>query len=110
MTRIPSENGAETTVPAESPADSPTVLLRNEDDTDHALDVCIADDDAVLTTGCHTVARDSQYAIAAETDGNLLRVDLRADHGGTASLTVEGSGRVPEFVVRRETIVVAGLN
>lgn len=114
MTQTSSENGTETipTEPRTQSADSPAVLLRNEDDTDHALDVRIADGEAVLTEGCHTVAGDSQHAIAATTDIELLRVDLHADHGGAASLTVDRrqSGRVPEFVVRRNTIVVAGLN
>ena len=116
MTQTSPDDGAETTILSEpqlhSATDSPTVLLRNEDDTDHALDVRIADGEAVLTEGRHTVAGDSQHAIAATTDVELLRVDLRADHGGAASLTVDlgRSNRVPEFVVRRDTIVVAGLN
>lgn len=114
MTQTSPENGAETTLLAESelPADSPAVLLRNEDDTDHALDVRIADGKAVLAEGRHTVAGDSQHVIPATTDIDLLQVDLHADHGGAASLTVdlERSKRVPEFVVRRDTIVVAGLN
>ena len=107
MTRTSPENGATT----DRPADAPAVLLRNEDDTDHALDVRIASDEAVLAEGRHTVAGDSQHAIAAASDGELLRIDLRADHGATASLTVDARrSHVPEFVVRRKTIVVAGLN
>ena len=118
MTKTAPEVGVETTA---TPADrtihttdeSPTVLLRNEDDTDHALDVRVAGDDTVLVEGCHTVAGDSQCAIAATAaDVGLIRVELRADHGGAASLTVDmrHGRKVPEFVIRRETIVVAGLN
>ncbi len=112
MTQTSPENGAETTMHSESYTEAPTVLLRNEDDTHHALDVRIADGETVLTESCHTVAGDSQHAIAAAADGELLRVDLHADHGGAASLTVDlgRAKRVPEFVVRRNTIVVAGLN
>jgi hypothetical protein len=111
MAEIPRENGTEAGGPIH-PDNSPALLLRNEDDAEHALDVCIADDDAVLAEGCHTVAGESQHAVGAtETDGDTLRVDLRADNGGTASLTVDlGRSLVPEFVVRRDTIVVAGLH
>ena len=115
MTQSCPEPGAETTAaPTDAPRESPTVLLRNEDDADHALDVRVAGDDAILAEGCHTVAGDSQRAIAATTaDVGLIRVELRADHGGAASLTFDlrrAGNRVPEFVIRRETIVVAGLN
>lgn len=115
MTQTCPGPGAETTAaPSDSRSpDSPTVLLRNEDDTDHALDVRIAGDDAVLAEGCHTIAGDSERAIAATvTDVGLIRVELRADHGGSASLAFDlrRSPKVPEFVIRRETIVVAGLN
>lgn len=103
------EAGTETSDP--SPAAPPTVLLSNEDDTTHRLDVRIADDEAVLSEARHTVAGDSQRAVAAGTDGRTLRVDLRADHGASASLTLDPRrSAVPEFVVRRETIVVAGVN
>lgn len=109
MTQTAPETGTESDGP--QTADAPTVLLRNEDDREHALDVCIADNEAVLTEDCHTVAGDSQCAIVTETEGELLKVDLRADNGGAVSLTVTSrSEQVPEFVVRRETIVVAGLD
>jgi hypothetical protein len=111
MPQTSRENGTETNDQRYAADDSPAVLLRNEDDAEHALDVCIANNDAVLAEGCHTVAGDSQRAIdATETDSDLLRVDLRADHGATASLTVDLQAVVPEFVVRRNTIVVAGLH
>lgn len=107
MTQTTPETGTE---PSDPQTAEPTVLLRNEDDTDHALDVCIADETAVLSEGNHTVAGDSQHVIAAETDSELLQIDLCADHGGTVSLTVTSRPeQTPEFVVRRETIVVAGL-
>ena len=81
MTQSCPEPGAETTAaPTDAPRESPTVLLRNEDDADHALDVRVAGDDAILAEGCHTVAGDSQRAIAATTaDVGLIRVELRAD-------------------------------
>lgn len=108
MTQTAPETGTETNGP-QTP--EPAVLLRNEDDTDHALDVCITDGKAVLTEGCHTVAGDSQHVIVAETDSEHLQIDLCADHGGAVSLTITGrSEQIPEFVVRRETIVVAGLD
>jgi hypothetical protein len=92
--------------------DLPAVVLRNEDDAAHALDVRITGGDGVVNTASHTVAGDSQCAIESTgTDGGTLRVDLHADNGGAASLTVDaGRSLVPEFVVRRETILVAGLN
>lgn len=93
--------------------DSPTVLLRNEDDTDHALDVRIAAGDAVLVEDRHTVAGDSQWVIPTSTDSETMQVELCADHGGTASLAIDlqrSKRAAPEFVIRRETIVVAGLN
>lgn len=108
MTRTSPENGTATN---EHPDRAPAIILRNEDDAEHALDVRIANDEAVLAEGRHTVAGDSQRAIVAGTDGETLRVDLRADHGGAASFTVDlARSLVPEFVVRRRTIVVAGLN
>jgi hypothetical protein len=92
-------------------ADPPTVLLRNEDDAAHALDVRITGGNGVVSTATHTVAGDSQHAIESTgVDDSTLRVDLHADNGGAASLTLDVErSLVPEFVVRRETILVAGL-
>jgi hypothetical protein len=100
-------DGAET----DDDRNPPAVVLRNEDDAAHALDVRITGGDGVVNTASHTVAGDSQYAIESTTDAETLRVDLHADNGGAASLTVDTRrSLVPEFVVRRETILVAGLN
>ena len=106
MTQAP-RDGAET-----NGRDLPAVVLRNEDDAAHALDVRITASDGVVDRASHTVAGDSQYAIESTgTNGETLRVELHADNGGAASLTVDaGRSLVPEFVVRRETILVAGLN
>lgn len=98
-----------------APTEPPTVLLRNEDDADHALDVRIAAGDGVLVEDTHTVSGDGQRTVAATAaDAGPLRVDLRADHGGSASLAFDpgrpGATPVPEFVIRDETIVVAGLD
>jgi hypothetical protein len=101
-------DGAETNDDRNSPA----VVLRNEDDAAHALDVRITGGDGVVSTASHTVAGDSQQAIeSSDVDDSMLRVDLHADNGGAASLTVDmRRSLVPEFVVRRETILVAGLH
>ena len=108
MARIIHENRSATT---DSPFITDTAfVLRNEDDTPHSLDVRVVDEDGVLAESRHTVAGDSQRAIAAGTDEGTLRVDLRADHGASASLVVDDRCPAPEFVVRRETIVVAGLH
>jgi hypothetical protein len=107
MTQV-SRDGAET---ENGRIDLPAVVLRNEDDAAHALDVRITGGDGVVNRTSHTVAGDSQHAIESPGTGGTLRVDLHADNGGAASLTVEaGRSLVPEFVVRRETILVAGLN
>jgi hypothetical protein len=89
----------------------PAVVLRNEDDAAHALDVRITGGNGVVNTASHTVAGDSQYAIeSAGIGGGTLRVELHADNGGAASLTVDTrDSPAPEFIVRRETILVAGL-
>jgi hypothetical protein len=89
----------------------PAVLLRNEDDAAHALDVRITGSDGTVDMLSHTVAGDSQQTIEPAVDDSMLRVDLHADNGGAASLTVDmRRSLVPEFVVRRETILVAGLH
>ncbi|WP_195155983.1 hypothetical protein [Halococcus agarilyticus] len=108
-------DGRRSAEPHAAPTEPPTVLLRNEDDADHALDVCIAAGDGVLVDDTHTVAGDSQRTVAATAaDAGTVRVELRADHGGSASLAFDpgrpGATPVPEFVIRAETIVVAGLN
>lgn len=111
MTQTSRENRTATN-DASSPTapDSPAVLLRNEDDMTHDLDVRIAGSDTVITESRHTVAGDSQCAVTTGTE-DTLRVDLRADHGGCASLTVDFTrSPVPEFVVRRNTIMVSGLH
>lgn len=102
-----SRHGAET-----NDRNPPAVVLRNEDDAAHALDVRITDGDGAVSTASHTVAGDSRHAIESTgVDDSMLRVDLHADNGGAASLTVDTRrSLVPEFVVRRETILVAGLN
>ncbi|EMA36502.1 hypothetical protein [Halococcus hamelinensis] len=112
MTQTSHENRTATTDPSSPDTpDSPAVLLRNEDDTTHDLDVRIAGGDTVLAEGRHTVAGDSQRTVITGTGDETLRVDLRADHGGCASLTVDfHRSPVPEFVVRRDTILVAGLH
>jgi hypothetical protein len=90
---------------------SPAVMLRNEDDAAHALDVRITGGDGTVDMLSHTVAGDSQQVIEPAVDDSVLRVDLHADNGGAASLTVDlRRSLVPEFVVRRETILVAGLH
>ena len=111
MTQTSRENRTATN-DASSPdaPDSPAVLLRNEDDTTHDLDVRIAGE-TVIAESRHTVAGDSQCAVITGTEDDTLRVDLRADHGGCASLTVDVTrSPVPEFVVRRNTIMVSGLH
>ncbi|WP_435076332.1 hypothetical protein [Halococcus sp. AFM35] len=107
MTQVPHDVAA-----TDDERTSPAVVLRNEDDAAHALDVRITGDDGVVNEASHTVAGDSQYAIESTgVDAGTLRVDLHADNGGAASLTVDARrAPVPEFVVRRETILVAGLN
>ncbi|EMA48391.1 hypothetical protein C448_03911 [Halococcus morrhuae DSM 1307] len=107
MTQAP-RNGIE----ANDGRTPPAVVLRNEDDAAHALDVRITGGDGVVNTASHTVAGDSQYAIeSAGIDSGTLRVELHADNGGAASLTVDTrDSSAPEFVVRQETILVAGLH
>jgi|GEM_PF-6160619 len=107
MARITHENRSETTEPF---ATDTAVVLRNEDDATHSLDVRIVDDEGVLAESRHTVAGDSQRTVTAGDGDGTLRVDLRADHGMSASLTVDHCRTTPEFVIRRDTIVVAGLN
>ena len=107
--------GDATTGPQATPAEPPTVLLRNEDDADHALDICIAAGDGVLVDDSPTIDGDSQRTVAATANSTgTVRVELRADHGGSASLAFDpgrpGPTPVPEFVIRTETIVVAGFN
>ncbi|EMA44030.1 hypothetical protein [Halococcus saccharolyticus] len=104
----------DTAGPQPTATEPPTILLRNEDDTDHALDVCIAAGDGVLVDDSPTVDGDSQRTVTATaSSAGTVRVELRADHGGSASLAFDpgqpGPTPVPEFVIRRETIVVAGL-
>ena len=107
--------GDATTGPQATPAEPPTLLLRNEDDADHALDVRIAAGDGVLVDDSPTIDGDSQRTVAATANSTgTVRVELRADHGGSASLAFDpgrpGPTPVPEFVIRTETIVVAGFN
>lgn len=110
----PRVDGDGTTGPHHTATEPPTVLLRNEDDTDHALDVCIAASDGVLVDDSPTVDGDGQQTVTATAcSTGTIRVELRADHGGSASLAFDpgqpGPTLVPEFVIRPETIVVAGL-
>ena len=75
----------------------------------------IAAGDGVLVDDSPTIDGDSQRTVAATANSTgTVRVELRADHGGSASLAFDpgrpGPTPVPEFVIRTETIVVAGLN
>lgn len=95
--------------------DGPSVFLRNEDDVEHTIDVRVAAGDRLLAETTRRVESDGRSTVdGAWTASGTVRIELWADHGCAASVSLDPASPegppTPEFIVRSDSIVVAGVH